>query len=228
MSTSTVPSNQTTTGTKNLDGTRVCGIAGGSGAGKTTLTRALVETLAQEGRIATVLPFDNYYRDLADRPYPERTQVNFDHPDSLEHELYLEHLAQLLNGQSVEVPIYDFSTHTRSPQVLVVEPHEIIITEGILLFAVAEVRQQLEFKVFVAAPQNLRYQRRLKRDVEERGRTPESIQKQFATTVAPMHDQFVEPFAAQADVVVEGVGAMKKAVDQIVAQLAPKDVTPPI
>ena len=177
----------------------VIGISGGSGSGKTSLTRALVELLGPDG--CSVLDHDSYYRDLSDRPLPLRERVNFDHPDSLENDLLARHLRDLSRGVAIERPVYDFATHTRTAESERVAPQSIVICEGILLLAVPELRRSFDLRVFVDAPADVRALRRVKRDIAERGRTVDSVMKQYLETVRPMHEQFVEPARRTADIV---------------------------
>ncbi len=179
--------------------TRIIGLCGGSGSGKTTLAVELAKLLAD----AQVLCFDSYYRDLGHLTLTERAQVNFDSPDSLDAPLLVRHLQALAQGKSVAVPVYDFTTHTRSEDVLMVDAHRYIILEGILLFAFPEIRRLLDVRVFLDSPTALRLSRRLERDLNERGRTEQSVVQQWNTTVEPMHRLHVEPNASHAHVVVQ-------------------------
>jgi len=181
----------------------VLGIAGGSGAGKTTLVEGLVARLGD--RVA-VLWFDEYYHDLVDLDPADRAAVNFDHPDSLDGDLLIEHLEGLLAGRPVDVPVYDFSTHTRTGTTRRVEPRPVVVVDGILVLAVAQVRERLDLAVFVDAPEEVRLGRRMERDVRERGRNPDSVRTQFAATVAPMHEAFVAPSVEHADLHLDGTG----------------------
>ena len=176
-------------------------VAGGSGSGKTSLTRALVEALGEDG--CCVLDHDSYYHDLSDRPLSLRQRTNFDHPDSLDNALLQRHLDALLRGAAVERPIYDFATHTRTDATKPVETRPVVICEGILLLAVPALRRSFDLRVFVDAPADVRALRRLRRDIVERGRTVESVVKQYFDTVRPMHEQFVEPARRTADLVLD-------------------------
>lgn len=180
-------------------GAEICAISGGSGAGKTTLAAKLLDRL---GDLGTHLTIDWYYRDLSHMAPEDRAAVNYDHPDSLEVELFAEHLRQLAAGHAVDAPVYDFATHTRSDFVHRVEARPVIVTEGIHLLGLEAVREICTLLVFVDAPAELRLTRRIGRDVVERGRTEASVREQWQTTVAPMHDRFVEPSKAYADRVV--------------------------
>jgi len=195
----------------------VVGIAGGTGSGKTTVARAIASALPIN-RIAA-LEFDSYYRDRADLSPEERAQLNFDHPESLETELFVEHLAALKNGRGVDVPIYDFKTHRRLAESRRVEPAPVVIVEGILVFVDARVREWLDMKIFVDTDPDIRVFRRIRRDMEQRGRSFESIREQYYKTVRPMHLQFVEPSKRWADVIIPEGGNNKVALDLIVAML---------
>lgn len=190
------------------------GVCGGSGSGKTTLAQRLVHSLGPTE--AVCLSFDSYYRDLAHLTVEERATVNFDHPDSLDVAMLVDHLQSLRAGTEVAVPDYDFANHTRSGDLELVGPHRFVIVEGILLFAFAEIRDELDVLVFRHCDEPTRAARRLRRDVTERGRTPESVRSQWATTVQPMHELHVEPYASHADVVT----TQDQDLDLVVAELA--------
>lgn len=175
------------------------GVCGGSGSGKTTLAHRLVETLGRNA--ATCVSFDSYYRDHSHLTVEQRALVNFDHPDSLDVDLLVAHLQSLKAGTEVAVPTYDFATHTRSGDLEIVHPRRFVFIEGILLFAFPQIRANLDHLIFRHCPDQVRAARRFKRDVEQRGRTPESVRAQWLETVQPMHEIYVEPFAHHADVV---------------------------
>ena len=198
------------------------GVVGGSGAGKTTLVRGLVDRLGSD---ASVLWFDEYYHDLVHLDPAERAVVNFDHPDSLDVDLLVAHLTTLLAGRPAEVPVYDFSTHTRTGGTRRVEPGPVVVVDGILVLAFPAIRERLDVSVFVEAPAEVRLTRRLDRDVRERRRTPESVRAQFAATVAPMHEAFVSPCRAFADLVLGGQGDLSENLDLILDRLADVAVT---
>ncbi len=190
------------------------GLCGGTCSGKSTLSRRLPEIL---GEIETAeLSFDSYYRPLGHLPISERQRVNFDHPDSLDVDLFCGHLSRLKGGEAVEEPRYSFERHDRLEQTRRVEPAELIIVDGILLLADPQVRDQLDYIVFVDVPEDVRLYRRLARDQAERGRSEESVRRQFAETVAPMHDAFVQPGKDHADLVLDGT----RPAEELVLQLA--------
>tara|TARA_R110002094_G_scaffold55475_13_gene66453 strand:+ start:1663 stop:2307 length:645 start_codon:yes stop_codon:yes gene_type:complete len=176
-------------------------IAGGSGSGKTSLTRALVAELGAQR--CCVLDHDSYYKDLSDQPLPIRAATNFDHPNSLDNVLVAEHIRQLMRGQPVERPHYDFATHTRRAETQAVAARPIIICEGILLLAVPELRRSFDLRLYIETPADVRALRRVQRDIDERGRTLQSVIKQYFDTVRPMHEQFVEPARRSADAVLD-------------------------
>ena len=192
------------------------GVVGGSGAGKTTLVWGLADRL---GADVSVLWFDEYYHDLVHLTPDERALVNYDHPDSLDVDLLVSHLDGLLAGRPAEVPVYDFTTHTRTGTTRRVEPRPVIVVDGILVLAFPVIRERLDVSVFVEAPAEVRLARRLDRDVRERGRTPESVRTQFAATVAPMHDAFVSPCRDLADLTLDGQGDLVANLGLIVDRL---------
>lgn len=172
-------------------------IAGGSGSGKTSLTRALVGLLGPQE--CAVLDHDSYYRDLSHLPPAERAEANFDHPESLESDLLAHHIAELRAGRAIDRPCYDFATHTRTKVTRRIEPRPVIVCEGILLLAAPELDQAFDLRVFVDTPADVRVLRRVQRDIVERGRTVDSVAQQYLATVRPMHERFVEPARSTAD-----------------------------
>ena len=196
----------------------VLGICGGSGAGKTTLCERLMERLGETG--ASVLAFDAYYRDLSHLPFVERRRRNFDHPDSLDSDLFLQHLDALKQGIDVDVPVYDFSTHTMAGCFERVEAAPLLLVEGILLLAFEEVASRLDYSIFLDVPEDVRLCRRIRRDMSERGRPEDHVRRQFAATVAPMHDTYVQPSRHRADRIVAGTGADELA-DELMTMPAP-------
>ena len=193
----------------------ICGIAGGANAGKTTIVNALRERFMAEEKALAILPLDSYNRDHSDLSLADRAKINFDHPDAFEHDLYLKHLALLKQGEAVDIPVYDFSTHSRTTEVERIEPAELIIGEGHLLFVIPEVVREFELRIFISAPEELRLKRRLERDVSERGRTPESIRSQFASTVSPMHDKYIEPSSSLADLILDGSAPIEESLEKV-------------
>jgi uridine kinase len=178
----------------------IIGICGGTGSGKTTIARAIVDAVGAE-RVVLVEQ-DSYYRNLADMPLDERHQANFDHPDSIDSDMLVNHVMRLKQGLIVEMPLYDFKTHTRSDRIEVIEPKPVVIVEGILIFAEPRVLDLLDVRVFVDTPDDIRFIRRLRRDINERGRTVETVIEQYCRTVRPMHFEFVEPSKRHADIII--------------------------
>ena len=195
----------------------VIGIAGGSGSGKTTVAQEILQRVGPD-RIA-FLQHDSYYKDLSGLPPIQKAEVNFDHPNSLETELLIQHIASLRDGKPVEVPIYDFSTHSRTSQTYTVQPRAVILVEGILIFTEAPLREMFDVKIFVDTDSDIRFIRRLERDLSERGRTTESVIKQYQVTVRPMHMEFVEPSKRYADVIIPEGGHNTAALDMVVARI---------
>ena len=176
------------------------GISGGTGAGKSTIARRL-ESLFPSGDLV-VIEQDAYYKDLETMSLEERSRVNYDHPDALDNELLVAQLTALKNGQTIERPVYDFVTHSRLEESVTVEPRPVVIVEGILLFGDAEIRELLDIKIYVDTDPDIRVFRRIRRDMEKRGRTFEQIRVQYYTTVRPMHLEFVEPSKRYADLII--------------------------
>lgn len=179
--------------------TIIIGIAGGTGSGKSTFTNKLKDTFHED---VAVLYHDNYYRDQSDIPLEERKKTNYDHPDAMETELLVEHLHQLKEGKAIECPVYDYTMHTRSNQVMKVEPKRVILLEGMLVLADERLRDLMDVKVYVEADADERILRRVIRDVKERGRDIEGVVEQYLTTVKPMHYLYVEPTRTTADIVI--------------------------
>ena len=189
----------------------VIGVAGGSGSGKTTVVRRIVEALGLDR--VSILDHDRYYRDRLDLRLEDRTALNYDHPDSLETDLMVRHVAELKSGRAVEAPLYDFARYVRRTTTETVAPRRAIIVEGILIFADAALRAQMDIKVFVDTDDDTRFIRRLRRDVAERGRTMDSVIDQYLATVKPMHLEFVEPSKRYADVIIPQGGHNPVAID---------------
>ncbi len=195
----------------------VIGIAGGTGSGKTTIANVILEQVGEK-KIA-FLAHDAYYKDLSDLPLPQRAKINFDHPDSLDTPLIIQHVESLKNWQTIQLPIYDFKTHTRTKQTIPVEPQAVIIVEGILIFAEPKLRKLFDVKIFVDTDPDIRFIRRLERDIAERGRTTQSVIEQYMDTVRPMHLEFVDPSKRYADVIIPEGGYNTVALDMVVARI---------
>jgi len=195
----------------------VIAIAGGSGSGKTTVAQVILQRVGPD-RISFI-QHDAYYKDLSGLPPIQRAEVNFDHPNSLESELLIQHIKQLKNGQPVEVPIYNFATHSRTERTYTVQARGVILVEGILLFAEPALRELFDVKLFVDTDSDIRFIRRLQRDIAERGRTTDSVIHQYMTTVRPMHLEFVEPSKRYADVIIPEGGFNAAALDMVVARI---------
>jgi uridine kinase len=195
----------------------IIGIAGGTGSGKTTVARAIYDRVGSD-RIEWIA-HDSYYRNFDALSPEERAKINFDHPDSLESELLMRHLDALCKGSAVEVPVYDFATHSRKTDTQRVEPRRVIIVEGILVLAEPELRKRIDIKLFVDTPADIRFVRRLTRDIESRGRSLPSVVQQYLTTVRPMHEEFVEPSKRYADLIIPEGGENQVAIDAIIARV---------
>jgi len=195
----------------------VIGVAGGSGSGKTTVTKAILERVGRE-RIV-LLPHDSYYRDLSHLPLDQRARVNFDHPEAFDNALYLEQLDALISGQPVAVPTYDFTTYVRLPEIQTIQPQQVVLLEGILIFADAMLRERMNIKLFVDAESDLRIIRRIQRDTRSRGRSVESVIEQYLRTVRPMHLEFVEPSKRYADIIIPSGGLNPIAIDMVAARI---------
>lgn len=202
---------------KPVTGPLFIGVAGGTGSGKSTIAKNLAEGLP--AGTAQIVDHDAYYKDLAHVSFDERVKVNFDHPDSLETSLLVQHLDRLREGHPVEVPLYDFATHARRKETRRVEPTPVIIVEGILVFVEEELRRRLDVKIFVDTDADIRVFRRIRRDLEQRGRSFQSIRDQYYKSVRPMHLQFVEPSKRWADVIVPEGGNNRVALDLLVGKL---------
>lgn len=195
----------------------IIGIAGGTGSGKTTVAQAIYDRVGRD-RIEWI-SHDSYYRNFDGLSAEERTKINFDHPDSLETELLTRHLDVLMKGSSVEVPVYDFATHSRKTDTQRAEPRKVIIVEGILVLAEPELRKRIDIKLFVDTPADIRFVRRLVRDIESRGRSLASVVDQYMTTVRPMHEEFVEPSKRHADLIIPEGGENQVALDAIISRV---------
>jgi uridine kinase len=195
----------------------ILGVAGGSGSGKTTVVRAVVSGLS--GARAAVIHHDSYYRDTSHLSPAERQAINYDHPDSLETGLLVEHLKELRAGRAVAMPVYDFAEHARQPQREHLQPEKIVIVDGLLILWDPELRALMDIKVYVDTDADLRFIRRLERDIRERGRSAESVIRQYIRTVRPMHLEFVEPSKRYADVILPEGGHNAVAVDMLVTKV---------
>ena len=195
----------------------IVGVAGGTGSGKTTIVREMLKGIDPDDVL--LIQHDSYYRDRSHLPSEERANINYDHPDALETSLLIQHLKQLLAGEPTDIPIYDFVTHTRKAEWRKVQPCRVIVVEGILILADPSLRELFDIKVFVDTDPDIRFIRRLERDIAERGRTRESVVAQYMHTVRPMHLEFVEPSKRYADVIVPEGGHNLVAVDMIVTKI---------
>ena len=195
----------------------VIGISGGTGSGKSTVARKIVEGLPAES--VEILDHDSYYRDRSDLSIDERAKLNFDHPDALDNDLLAHHLEELRAGRSVDVPVYDFKTHARLSERRRVQPTQILVVEGILVFVEERLRRLLDVKVFVDTDADIRVFRRIRRDIEQRGRSFQTIREQYYSSVRPMHLQFVEPSKRWADLIVPEGGENHIAIDLILGKL---------
>jgi uridine kinase len=195
----------------------ILGVAGGSGSGKTTVVRAITQALG--GEHVSVIHHDSYYRDTSHLTPAARHEINYDHPDSLETELLVQHLAELREGRSVAVPVYDFAEHSRLAQRAHVPARRIVIVDGLLILWDRELRALMDIKVFVDTDADLRFIRRLQRDISERGRSADSVIDQYTRTVRPMHREFVEPSKRYADIILPEGGHNLVAVDMLVTKV---------
>jgi uridine kinase len=195
----------------------VIGVAGGTGSGKTTVANEILQQVGAEH--VAYIPHDAYYRELGHLSQEERTKVNFDHPDSLESELLVKHLKTLIEGQTIEVPIYDFTTHMRTERTRSVGPAPVVLVEGILIFVEPELCELFDVKLYIDTDADVRFIRRLQRDVQERGRSVESVCEQYLSTVRPMHMEFVEPSKRHADVIIPEGGFNEVAIAMVAARL---------
>lgn len=196
----------------------IIGIAGGSGSGKTTVANKLARGLPDHSCL--LIEHDAYYRDRGNLPLEQRERLNYDHPDALESELLARHLIALRNGESIEIPIYDYVSHTRCPETRTAPPTSVIIVEGILVFVEPALREQFDIKIFVDTDADIRLIRRIRRDLEKRGRSFQSVREQYYATVRPMHLQFVEPSKRWADLIIPEGGENLVALDVVLGKLS--------
>ena len=178
----------------------IIGICGGTGSGKTTIARSIVETVGRDQVV--LVEQDSYYRNFGDLPLDERHQANFDHPDSIDNEMLVNHLIRLKQGLTVEMPVYDMKTHTRSEEIEHIEPRPIVVLEGILIFSEPRVLDLIDIRIFVDTPDDVRLMRRMRRDIDERGRTWQMTLDQYERTIRPMHFEFVEPSKRHAHIII--------------------------
>lgn len=195
----------------------IIGVTGGSGSGKTTVSRAIFEQL--HGHSLLMLQEDSYYNDQSDTPFEERIKTNYDHPNAFDTELLVKQLKDLLDWKTIEKPIYDYTEHTRSSEVEKVEPKEVIILEGILVLNDPALRDLMDIKIFVDTDDDIRIIRRIQRDIEERGRSLQSVIDQYKSTVKPMYHQFIEPTKRYADIIVPEGGENQVAIDLLVTKV---------
>lgn len=195
----------------------IVGICGGTGSGKTTITRRIIEALSEANVV--VLQQDNYYRDMPELPFEERVKQNYDHPASMDTPLLVEHLRALRGGNAIERPTYDFANYRRVQETVRIAPRSAIIVEGILIFENRALRDLMDIKIFVDTDADLRFLRRLVRDISERGRTMESVVEQYLTTVRPMHMEFVEPSKRHADVIIPEGGHNEVGIDLVIQKI---------
>jgi len=198
--------------------TTIIGIAGGTASGKSLVSKKVFEESSLYGSVV-VIKMDDYYKDLSNLSLEERAQINYDHPNSFDIDLLVEHINKLKNGETINKPIYDFSIHNRTNETDLISPVNVVIIEGILIFAIPEIRELFDIKLFVDTPDDIRFIRRLKRDIKKRGRDVESVINQYLETVRPMHHLFVEPSKQYADIIVPEGGKNKVAVDFIVTKI---------
>ncbi|MBR6004156.1 MAG: uridine kinase [Lachnospiraceae bacterium] len=203
----------------------IIGIAGGTGSGKTTITNKLVDKF---GGDVSVIKHDNYYKEHHDMAYEERSKLNYDHPNSLDTDLMIEHIKALKEGKSVECPVYDFTIHDRSDETVTIKPTKVLIIEGILIFQDKRLCKEMDIKIFVDTDADVRILRRILRDVKERGRSLDSVVDQYLATVKPMHETYVEPSKKNADIIIPEGGhnivALDMVIDRVNAHLTGKHI----
>ncbi|TGB05451.1 uridine kinase [Halobacillus salinus] len=195
----------------------VIGVAGGTGSGKTSVTRSIIQRFADKSIL--MIEQDYYYKDQSDLPFEERLQTNYDHPLAFDNDLLIEHLQQLIDQEAVEKPVYDYKMHTRSDETIHVEPKEVIIVEGILVLEDERLRDLMDIKVFVDTDADVRIIRRMMRDINERGRTLDSVIEQYINVVRPMHLQFVEPTKRYSDIIIPEGGQNHVAIDLMATKI---------
>ena len=194
----------------------VIGIAGGTGSGKTTITRRLIQAFGEE---VSVVHHDNYYKAHHDMPFEERAKLNYDHPNAFDTDLMLQHIRQLKQGKSILCPVYDYSIHDRTDKTVLIRPTRVIIVEGILIYESLELCKEMDIKIYVDTDADVRILRRIVRDVRDRGRSLESVIDQYISTVKPMHEQFVEPSKRRADVIIPQGGHNQVALEMVIERV---------
>ena len=194
----------------------VIGIAGGTGSGKTTITRRLIQAFGEE---VSVVHHDNYYKAHHDMPYEERAKLNYDHPNAFDTDLMLRHIRQLKQGKSIQCPVYDYSIHDRTDKTVLIRPTRVIIVEGILIYESLELCKEMDIKIYVDTDADVRILRRIVRDVRDRGRSLDSVIDQYLNTVKPMHEQFVEPSKRRADVIIPQGGHNQVALEMVIERV---------
>ena len=194
----------------------VIGIAGGTGSGKTTITRRLIQAFGEE---VSVVHHDNYYKAHHDMPFEERAKLNYDHPNAFDTDLMLQHLRQLKQGKSIRCPVYDYSIHDRTDQTVLIRPTRVIIVEGILIYESLELCKEMDIKIYVDTDADVRILRRIVRDVRDRGRSLDGVIDQYLNTVKPMHEQFVEPSKRRADVIIPQGGHNQVALEMVIERV---------
>ncbi len=194
----------------------VIGIAGGTGSGKTTITRRLIQSFGEE---VSVVHHDNYYKAHHDMPYEERAKLNYDHPNAFDTDLMLRHIRQLKAGKSIQCPVYDYSIHDRTDKTVLIRPTRVIIVEGILIYESLELCREMDIKIYVDTDADVRILRRIVRDVRDRGRSLDSVIDQYLSTVKPMHEQFVEPSKRRADVIIPQGGHNQVALEMVIERV---------
>lgn len=203
-----------------MDKVMVIGIAGGTGSGKTTITKKLIQHFGSD---VSVIHHDNYYKAHHDMSYEERSKLNYDHPDSFDTDMLVEAVKELKRGHSVVCPVYDYTVHDRSDKTVIVNPAKVVIVEGILIFSCKELCRQMDIKIYVDTDADVRILRRIMRDVRDRGRSLDSVVNQYLSTVKPMHEQFVEPSKRNADIIIPEGGhnlvAMEMVMERVRAHL---------
>ncbi|MCG8571850.1 MAG: uridine kinase [Spirochaetes bacterium] len=200
-----------------MEKTIFIGIAGGSASGKTTIAQEIIKPFKKQELV--ILEQDAYYKELSHLTLEERKKANFDHPNSVDIELLVHHIAQLRNGNSILKPIYDFTRHTRKPESIEIQPTSIIVVDGILIFAIPEIRKLFDIKIFVDTDSDVRLLRRISRDITERGRAFESIKEQYLNTVKPMYEEFIEPSKRYADIIIPRGGKNRIGINMVISKI---------